>query len=115
MMYEKVILDLLERVANLEEEVKFLKENNSIKKEKPVRGTYTEMVIDYIHKSIAEAKEKGVKSITLTSGGVQKDIGLKNRLPLVCNAMRKCMDDKSVIISETPSGQSSTLKIQWNF
>ena len=64
---------------------------------------------------IAKAKANGKHSICLTSGGIQKDVGLKNRLPLVCNAMRKCMDEKSVVIYETPSGQSSTFAVQWNF
>ena len=73
------------------------------------------MVVNYIEKSIQKAKENGLTNITLTSGGIQKDVGLKNRLPLVCNAMRKCMDEKSEIIYETPSGQSSTLAIKWNF
>ncbi|MCH5180242.1 MAG: hypothetical protein J1F32_03390 [Erysipelotrichales bacterium] len=117
MEYQRVILELMERVAELEERVTFL-ENIGVdmkKKAKPIRGTYTSEVIDYIKNSIESAKKKGMNSITLISGNVQKNVGLKNRLPLVCNAMRKCMDEKSEIIFETPSGQSSTLTIKWNF
>ena len=114
MEYEKIILNLIERVSILEEKVAELEGNKKIEP-KPERGTYTSLVIDYIEKSIAKAKENGKHSICLTSGGIQKDVGLKNRLPLVCNAMRKCMDEKSVVIYETPSGQSSTFAVQWNF
>lgn len=112
MEYEKIILELMERIAKLEERVDVLENPQNLK---PSRGTYTEMVVNYIEKTIQKAKENGLTNITLTSGGIQKDVGLKNRLPLVCNAMRKCMDEKSEIIYETPSGQSSTLAIKWNF
>ena len=114
MEYEKTLLDLVERITKLEERVAVLEGAKPVK-EKPARGTYTEMVIKYINDTIAKAKASGSSNITLTSGGIQRDIGLKNRLPLVCNAMRKCMDSKSVVVYETPSGQSSTLAIQWNF
>jgi len=115
MEYEKTILELLERVATLEEKVAVLEGNIANSGEKPARGTYTEMVIDYINRKIEKAKKQDLNNITLTSGNIQKDVGLKNRLPLVCNAMRKCMDDKSEIVYETPSGQSSTFTIKWNF
>ena len=115
MEYEKTLLDLIERVTKLEQRVDELECENMNKESKPARGTYTNMVIDYINNQILKAKEQGLNNITLTSGGIQKDVGLNNRLPLVCNAMRKCMNDKSEIIFETPSGQSSTLAIKWNF
>ena len=109
MEYEKTILELLERVATLEVKVADLEGNLTNIGEKPARGTYTEMVVDYINNAIEKAKERGLNNITLTSGDIQRDVGLKNRLPLVCNAMRKCMNDKSEIVYETPSGQSFTL------
>lgn len=112
MEYEKIMLELMERIAKLEERVDALENPQNLK---PSRGTYTEMVVNYIETTIQKAKDNGETDIILTSGGIQKDVGLKNRLPLVCNAMRKCMDEKSEIIYETPSGQSSTLAIKWNF
>jgi len=114
MEYEKTLLDLVERITKLEERVALLEDKKPIK-EKPARGTYTDMVIKYINDTIAKAKVSGQSNITLTSGKIQRDVGLKNRLPLICNAMRKCMDEKSMIVYETPSGQSSTLAIRWNF
>ena len=59
MEYEKIILNLIERVSILEEKVAELEGNKKIEP-KPERGTYTSMVIDYIEKSIAKAKEKRV-------------------------------------------------------
>lgn len=115
MEYEKTILELIERVVALEEKVAVLEGNIANRVEKPARGKYTEMIIDYINMKVESAKKQGLNNITLISGNIQKDVGLKNRLPLVCNAMRKCMDDKSEIVYETPSGQSSTFTIKLNF
>lgn len=115
MEYEKTLLDLIERIIKIEKRVDELESEKMNKESKPVRGTYTDMVIDYIKNQIQKAKEQGLNNITLTSGDIQKGVGLKNRLPLVCNAMRKCMNEKSEIIFETPSGQSSTLTIKWHF
>ena len=114
MEYERTLFNLIERINQLEKRVAVL-EGKKIVKEKPARGTYTNKVINYINGIIAKAKALGKSNIVLTSSAVQREVGLKNRLPLVCNAMRKCMDDKSRILYETPSGQSSTLTIEWNF
>lgn len=112
-----IFLNLLDRIVSLENRVKELEKNINypIKKEKPERGTYTGRVVSYINEQINNAKENGLSFIVLISGDVQKSVGLKNRLPLICNAMRKCMDKNSIIIHETPSGQSSTFAIKWFF
>ena len=116
MKSKKKILNLEERISELEKRIENLEKQLDVTPAvKPARGTYTEKVINYIQKSIADAKEQGLHSLTLTSGTIQKEVGLRNRLPLVCNAMRKCMNDKSEIIHETPSGQSSTFTVKWKF
>lgn len=114
MEYDNLLLDLLNRVIDLENRVDALEKKECAPKEKPPRGTYTEMVKDYIFKEINKARKSGQSKIRLISREVQKEVGLKGRLPLVCNAMRACMDEKSKIINETASGQSSTFEIEWN-
>lgn len=112
MPYEKTILDLVEKVAELEERIAALEGNKKLV-EKPARGTHTDMIVTFIQRTIENAKEAGEHSVVLTSGEVQRAVGLKNRMPSVCNAMRKCMDDNSVILHETPSGNSSTFVVKW--
>lgn len=114
MEYEKLFLQLLERVTILEEKVKIVEENktNNIVTTKPQRGTYTSQVKDYINNKIMEAKQEGANFIILTSYDIAKNINLRNRFPLICNAM-KSNEFKYEILSETPSGYSSTLKIKY--
>lgn len=123
MEYEKLLLDLLQKVSILEEKVasleKLINEDNIDSKSitKPEHGSYTSMVKEYIKKQIYKAKENGLDSITLVSGEIQKAVGLKNRLPLICNAMRSVMKElnefESIVVYESPSGLSSTLEVKW--
>ena len=113
---KEIIMHLLERIDALEERIKKLEDKENIKevkKVKPERGTYTKIVIDYINSQIENAKKEGKDYIELTSGDIQKAVRLKNRLPLVCNAMKKCMNEDCIIMHKTPSMQSSTLTIRW--
>ena len=114
---KEFLFNLLKRIEVLEEKIKKLEEKecrDDKKTVKPERGTYTKLVIDYINDQILRAKKEGKEYIELTSGDVQKAVGLKNRLPLVCKAMRKCMNKDCVIMHKTPSMQSSTLTIRWD-
>ena len=123
MEYEKLLLDLLQKVSILEEKVAKLEDIVNTNKidtkpvEKPERGSYTSMVKDYIKEQIYNAKNNGLDSITLISGDVQKAVGLKNRLPLICNSMYSVMRElnefESIIVYAPPSGLSSTLEIKW--
>lgn len=126
MEYERLILDLLQKVSMLEDRVTVLENSlntketeNSSSISKPERGSYTNMVKNYLKEKIYNARDSGLESITLVSGDVQKAVGLKNRLPLICNAMRSVMSElteiKSIIIYEPPSGLSSTLEVKWIF
>lgn len=113
---KEIIMHLLERIDALEERIKKLEDKENIKevkKVKPERGTYTKIVIDYVNSQIENAKKEGKDYIELTSGDIQKAVRLKNRLPLVCNAMKKCMNEDCIIMHKTPSMQSSTLTIRW--
>ena len=113
---KEIIMHLLKRIDALEERIKKLEDKENIKevkKVKPERGTYTKIVIDYINSQIENAKKEGKDYIELTSGDIQKAVRLKNRLPLVCNAMKKCMNEDCIIMHKTPSMQSSTLTIRW--
>lgn len=47
----------------------------------------------------------------LISGEIHKAMGLKNKMPSVCNAMYQAMDPGDVVVQTTPSGKSSTIQI----
>jgi hypothetical protein len=121
MNYDRVIVELLDRLAKLEDEVRKLKGENDgvtlnldISKygEKP--KSYTQGVIDYLEALINKAKEDDKEYIDVISYDLQKAVGLKNRIPLICNAMRKVMRNYTYeILADTPSQNSSTFKVRF--
>jgi hypothetical protein len=121
MNYDRVIIDLLDRVAKLEDEVRKLKgETDKITLNKDISNygekpkSYTQGVIDYLEALINKAKENGEDYIDIVSYELQKAVGLKNRIPLICNAMRKVMRDYEYeILADTPSQNSSTFKVRF--
>lgn len=74
----------------------------------------TESIRQYIIQNLKKAKEAGVAECVLISGNIHRDMGLHNRMPSVCSAMYQVMKSGDDIISTTPSGKSSTIKIKYN-
>ena len=114
MNYEKIIIELLGRIQVLEEQVAILmQEKNQVLKQKANTIT-TDDIRQYILNLKATAKEQGKKTIILRSGVLHKELNLKSRLPMVCNAMRQSMNNGDIVLHTTPKGNSSTIEIQYN-
>ena len=114
MNYEKIIVELLSRIQVLEEQVaELMQEKNQESKQKENKIT-TEDIRRYILELKKSAKDIGKKFIVLKSGDLHKDLDLKSRMPQVCNAMRQSMNEGDIILHTTPSGNSSTIEIQYN-
>ena len=114
MNYEKIIVELLGRIQTLEEQVAILMdENNSIKNE--VNIVTMNDIREYILDQKRIAKEMGKNSIELRSGDIHNDLGLKHRHPMVCNAMRQCMNPGDIILYQPPKGNGTTLRIEYKF
>ena len=114
MNYEKVIVELLVRIQVLEEQVAMLIEEKKQDLKCETNKVSTGDIRKYIVGLKITAKEEGKKIIVLKSGDIHRDLGLKNALPQVCNAMRQTMNEGDVVIHTTPSGNSSTIEIQYN-
>lgn len=71
----------------------------------------TAEIVRYILRTLAQHQAKGETSCTLISGEIHKSLGLKNKMPSVCNAMYQAMDSGDVVVHTTPSGKSSTIQI----
>ena len=120
MNYEKIIVELLSRIKDLEEKVEYLMDGKQIP-EKPTSKymsvirpkVSTQEVCQYIEELKEDARNKGEKYVVLTAGCIHKSKNLKNLMPIVCNAMRKCMGERDVVVFQTPSGYSSTLQIKY--
>ena len=73
----------------------------------------TEEIRAYIQQRKAIAKEQGLPYLVLRSGDIHKELGLKNRHPMVCSAMFQCKMDGDRVLNTTESNQSTTIEIQY--
>lgn len=67
---------------------------------------------DEIRRRFREA-EKGGAFVGIISGDVAKQLGLDNRMPSVCGAMRNLMEQADEILAGPPKGNGTTLKIRY--
>ena len=113
MEYEKIIIELLGRIQTLEEQVAVLMGEQLRKEEKEEEKMTTDDIRGYIQKQKEIAKMAGKSELVLRSGDVHNDLGLKQRHPQVCNAMRQCMNSGDVILYQPPKGNGTTLRIEY--
>ena len=113
MNYEKIIVELLGRIQVLEEQVANLLAKENVQGEDEMKKIGTDDIRRYIGDLKAIARAEGKSSIVLRSGEIHKDLDLKNAMPQVCNAMRQSMGEGDVVLHTTPSGNSSTIEIQY--
>jgi hypothetical protein len=109
MNYEKVIVELLSRIQVLEEQMAELLKTQS----KTPKAT-TEDIRNHIQELKIKARASGEKVLVLRSGDIHKELGLKNAMPQVCDAMWQIKKEDDLVLHTTPSGKSSTIKIQYN-
>ena len=112
MNYDNIILELLDRIKVLEEQVKVLIEKEQ-EKPKLINKMSTGDIRDYINECKTVARNDGKSNIVLLARDIHRELQLKSAMPMVCNAMRQCMNDKDIVLYETASGYSSTLKIEY--
>ena len=113
MNYEKIIVELLGRIQILEEQVATLIQEKNQSSEQEVNKITTDDIRQYIMELKKVAKNDGKPFIILISGDIHKELKLKSAMPQVCNAMRQSMNDGDIILHTTPSGNSSTIEIQY--
>ena len=110
MEYEKIILELLVRVKNLEEQVAILSAEGK-SGDKKQAGTAD--IRNYISDLKEEAARNGLTHLVLKANDIHKDLGLKSRMPAVCNAMKQSMKPGDTVLHETNSGFSSTYEVKY--
>ncbi len=121
MNYDTVIVELLSRVQALEEQVNLLNQKNGCSSQSSVgeikmndnKKVTTTDIKNYILELKHKARESGKKSITLIARDISSDLQLKQRYPMICNAMRQSMNESDEIVFSPASGYSSTLEIKY--
>ena len=114
MNYEKIIVELFGRIQVLEEKVAILMQEKNHSSEEEANRITTDDIRQYILEVKKGAKATGKSFIILRSGDIHKELKLKNAMPQVCNAMRQSMNEGDIVLHTTPSGNSSTIEIQYN-
>ncbi len=114
MNYEKIIVELLGRIQVLEEQMAILLKAQEHGSESVASKVTTDDIRQYVAGLKEAAKKSGKTAIVLRSGDIHKELKLKSAMPQVCNAMRQSMNDGDTILHTTPSGNSSTIEIQYN-
>lgn len=117
MNYDTIIVEMLTRIQALENKVKSLEEGrgDTTAKKQTNKNTMisTSDIRNYILNLKASAAEKGETTLVLTAKDIHGALRLKQRYPMVCNAMRQAMRQGDEIVYSPQSGYSSTLKIRY--
>ncbi len=83
-----------------------------VKPVEPVKRTADD-IRRYLEDLFGEEKAKGRDFVELVSGDIHRQLGMKNRMPQVCQIMYEKMQTGDEILHTTPSGKSSTIKIRY--
>ena len=113
MNYEKIIVELLSRIQVLEEQVAELMQDKNQTSEQETNKITTDDIRQHIFELKKNAKSAGKQFVILKSGDIHKELKLKSAMPQVCNAMRQSMNEGDIMLHTTPSGNSSTIEIQY--
>ena len=120
MNYEKIILELLDRIKVLEEKVKELESNantnNNVEEDTDSTNEKSISLVqrarDYINGCKRMANDAGnVSGLILRCNDIQKDLGVTNRAASICQAMYDCMLPGDEVIEAPQSGKSTTVTI----
>lgn len=109
MEYEKVIVDMLNRICALEQQVREL----TAEKSNAAAKLGTADVKNYITSLKKQAAKNCKEFLELTANDIHSALKLKSRMPIVCNAMKQSMNKNDVITHQTASGYSSTLTVKY--
>jgi hypothetical protein len=91
--------------------------NMQRKQSKPGSEMYKKIsapdIRSYIQDLLEQSRQRGEHNCVLVSGDIHREMGLANKMPSVCNAMYKLMRPGDTVLHTTPSGHSSTIKIEY--
>lgn len=130
--YESILLELLQRVQELEKRVGQLeaKENGNNEGAISTSSNFSiqqhfdsfsqkkiskmDQIRDYLEELFENAKAEGKTELTLRAGDVEKAVGLSNRIVMVINAMHEYQEKyRNEVLATTNSGYSTTVVIKY--
>lgn len=73
-----------------------------------------ESIREHVSQKLLNAKASGEEYCVLVSGDIHDEMNLVNRMPSVCNVMKKLMGKDDQVLHSTPKGNSNTIKISYH-
>ena len=70
-------------------------------------------VVRYLKDKFEQAKKNNKEEIIIRSGEIHSELGLKDRMPTVCNAMYKLQTSKDEVVEKPNKGYGSRLVIKY--
>lgn len=118
MNYERIILEMMERIQVLEEKVAKLENGNCAAQKEPQISAHEKRSLgsrakEFILAQKKQAKEAGFSEIILVCNDIQKVLGVVNRAPAICQAMYECMCPGDEVLYKPNSGMSTAVKIRY--
>jgi len=71
-------------------------------------------VTECVQNLLSKERALGNKTVVLISGDIEKELGWIHRTPTVCDAMYALMQSSDIVLHTTPSGKSTTIKIEYH-
>lgn len=82
-----------------------------------MKANQSNQVRGYVRERYIEpARRRGERQVTIVAGDVHRELGLQNRVPLVCNALKSRQLEtecgvRVINVAGPPSGQSTTVRV----
>ncbi|WP_113674321.1 toll/interleukin-1 receptor domain-containing protein [Vallitalea guaymasensis] len=89
-------------------------EHNDTKVNQQYKISKTQEIREYIVRKLEKAQQEGKEYFEIVSGELSKEIGLFNRMPMICNAMTSLENNiKYDILYNPPKGNGATKRIRY--
>ena len=90
-----------------------IEEKTEIIKQTSKKTTGVNDVVQYLSDKFEQAKKNNKEEITIRSGEIHSELGLKDRMPTVCNAMYKLQKPRDEVVEKPNKGYGARLVIKY--
>lgn len=102
-----------EKIVALSRGEKPIEEKTEIIKQTSKKTAGVNDVVQYLSDKFEQAKKNNKEEITIRSGEIHSELGLKDRMPTVCNAMYKLQTPRDEVVEKPNKGYGARLVIKY--
>jgi len=104
-----------EKIVALSGETKLIEKPPKRIEQSPPKTIGVSDIVLYLKDKFEQVKKNGMKEIIIRSGEIHSELGLKDRMPTVCNAMYKLQTPKDEVLEKPNKGYGARLVIKYYF